>query len=106
MIRTKNFIQQQTSVGICVPVQVKIEGAVRGKQTMDCHQALVEKIKISIKIFPVIVVTLSQFPLFRLSRVLPPSDARRVFAIGKKRRIHINEINTSLVLREKRMHDR
>ncbi len=106
MVGAEEFIQQETGIGIGVPIEMKIKRAIRRKQPVHQRQALIEKIKIGIQIFPVIVITLCQFPVSGLRESSPSSDARGIFAICKKWRVSVNEMNLPFVFGQQRRHDR
>jgi hypothetical protein len=97
MIRAKNFVEQQTGIRICMPIEMKIKCAIWCEEAMDYQETLIEEIKIRIKISPMIVIALTQFPLVRFSGVFSASDTGGILTIGKKGRVDVNELNSSFI---------
>src|SRR5271157_2709547 len=57
MIVAEDFIQQYASIRINMPIEMEIKSSIRRKQTIHQIQALIQEIKIRIKVKPMIRVT-------------------------------------------------
>ena len=72
---------------------------------MHQPQTLIQKAEVGIEVRPMIVIPFRQNPLVRLARVFTPSNAGRIFPVGKEWRIGVNERNSILIFRQEGGHD-
>ena len=78
MVPTEEFVEQEAGTGIRMPVQVQVEGPMRGKQAVHQCQARIKEIQVSIQILPMIAIAFRQLPFQRVAEILTTPDAGRV----------------------------